>query len=132
MWLFWKKNGGYLIPKGHLQKNESPQSASLREIKEELNLKVNPKTIAKIGTNNYTFKLPSDNRTHYKKVHLYIYSFLKKEKVSPLKEEGFVKAGWLNFYDALDKITFDKENLLKARKYFYCHQLKKLATKKLN
>jgi len=117
--LLKKDNGNYLIPKGHIQQNEDEKNAALREIKEELNFEGNLEQISKIGIDNYSFKLQNDNREHYKNVHLYVYNSPKKEKINPLEKEVFVIAEWLEFYDALEKITFDKDNLLKARQFFY-------------
>jgi len=120
--LLQKPDGKFFIPKGHLLKDEEPETAALREIKEELAVDKNPTVVAKIGTDSYSFTLPNDKRMHYKSVHLYVFSFIKKEIVKPLESEDFINAGWLKFDEALEKIAFDKTNLLKARQYFYFHK----------
>jgi len=117
--LLQKQDGRFFIPKGHLLKNEKPENAAIREVEEELLLKDNLKIIAKLGVDSYIFNLPNDNRLHYKDVHLYIFVLEKKFIIKPLKNEDFVNAEWLKFNDALEKIAFDKNNLLKARQYFY-------------
>jgi len=117
--LLQKADGKFFIPKGHLLINETPENTAIREIKEELLLEDNPKIVAKLGVDNYTFTLLNDKRIHYKDVHLYVCVLEQKSIIKPLKSEGFIGAKWLKFDDALKKITFDKNNLLKARQYFY-------------
>lgn len=111
--------GEYVIPKGHLKKRESPEDAALREVKEELLLKKNPQVVSKLGTKSYTFTRAGDKLPNRKKVHLYVFRSFNKEEISPLKSEGFVAAKWFLFQDALKKITFDRENPIKAKKLLY-------------
>jgi len=120
--LLQKSDGKFYIPKGHILKNEKPESAALREVKEELALDKDPKIVVKIGIDNYTFTLRDEKRTHHKNVHLYVFSVAQKENIKPLKSEDFINAEWLKFDEALEKIAFDKENLLKARRYFYFYK----------
>ena len=120
--LLQKLDEKFFIPKGHLLKGEKPETAALREIREELVLDKNPKVITKIGMDSYSFTLPNDKRMHHKNVHLYVFSFTQKEAIKPLGNEDFINAEWLKFDEALKKITFDKTNLLKARQAFYFHK----------
>lgn len=120
--LLQKEDGSFFIPKGHIQKNENPEEAALRETKEELQLRRDPKIITKMGVDSYTFNWPDDGRLHYKNVHLFIFSLPQKSIIRPLESEDFVNAEWLEFNNALEKISFDKENLLKARQYFYFYK----------
>lgn len=117
--LLRKKNGHYLIPKGHIKKGEEVQDAATREIKEELNLKEIPEIISFLRINSYTFTLDGDGETHYKNVHLYVFRLNEKVDIRPNFNEGFDAAEWIPFEEALEKISFDKENLLRARQYFY-------------
>lgn len=117
--LLQSPDGKFYIPKGHIIKNENPEETALREIKEELTLEKSPKLVTKMGVDSYIFTLPDDNRTHYKNVHVYIFEFPLKEKIKPLKKEGYINAEWLEFKEALEKVAFERENLLKARQLFY-------------
>ena len=129
--LLQKPDGKFYIPKGHILKNEKPEQAALREIKEELVLDKNPEVVAKIGIDSYSFTLPDDKRMHYKNVHLYVFNLSQKEDIKPLENEDFIKAEWLEFNEAKGKMAFDKENLLKARRCFYFHKpVKKFGTLK--
>lgn len=120
--LLQKPNKKFFIPKGHLLKNEEPDAGALREIREELIVNKNPQIVAKMGINSYSFVLPNDKRIHYKNVHLYVFNFSEKETIKPLESENFINAEWLKFDEALEKIAFDKNNLLKARQYFYFYK----------
>jgi 8-oxo-dGTP pyrophosphatase MutT (NUDIX family)/predicted nucleotidyltransferase len=116
-------SGEYVIPKGHLKKNESAEEAALREVKEELSLAENPLIISKLGISRYTFTRAEDKLPHRKKVHLYVLYFPNKEKIFPLKSEGFIAAEWVLFDDAIKKITFNKEALIKAKRIFSLNHL---------
>lgn len=117
--LLQKQDGKFFIPKGHLLKNETPEDAAVREAKEELMLEKNPNIMAKIGVDSYTFTLHGDDKIHHKDVHLYVFVQEQKSIIKPLEKEYFVNAEWIKFNDALDKLAFDKNNLLKARQHFY-------------
>lgn len=117
--LLKKKDGKYYIPKGHILKGEEPEEAAIREVVEELGLDNKPNIIFSISIDSYNFTLENDKRKHFKNVHLYVFNLSQKENIKPLEKEGFISAEWLEFYDALDKIAFDKDNLLRARQIFY-------------
>ncbi|MBI2631315.1 glycosyltransferase [Candidatus Nomurabacteria bacterium] len=120
--LLKKNDGNYVIPKGHLKIGESPKVAAIREIREELLLREPLEIIAFLGIDNYTFTLTGNKNIHDKDVHLYVLRVNQKAKIKPQKEENFDTAEWLSFDTAIKKISFDKENLLKARQVFYYHK----------
>lgn len=113
-----KPDGGYFVPKGHIKHGETSKEAAIREVMEELSLKTRPKLLTKLGIDSYSFTLPNDHRKHQKKVYFYVYSLNSKVKISPLKEENFVKAKWLTYENALLKLKFDSNNLKKAKRLF--------------
>jgi bis(5'-nucleosidyl)-tetraphosphatase len=116
--LLRKPDGRYLIPKGHIKKNEGAQDAATREVKEELSLKETPEIISFLRIDSYTFTLDDSDITHYKNVHLYVFRLRKKTKIRPKTDEGFEAAEWTPFEEAIKKISFDKKNLLMARHHF--------------
>jgi len=127
--LLQKLDSKFYIPKGHILKNEKSDKAALREVREELMLEKDPRIVTKIGIDRYTFTLPDDKRIHYKNVHLYVFNLSQKEDIKPPENEDFIKAEWLEFNEAKEKMAFDKENLLRARQYFYFYKpVKKLDT----
>jgi 8-oxo-dGTP pyrophosphatase MutT (NUDIX family)/glycosyltransferase involved in cell wall biosynthesis len=117
--LLRKPDGHWLIPKGHIRKSEEPQDAAIREVKEELSLKETPETISFLRIDNYSFTLDESDVTHYKNVHLYVFRLNRKLEIKPQIKEGFEAAEWLPFEEAVEKISFDRENLLGARQSFY-------------
>lgn len=117
--LLRKPDGHYLIPKGHIRKGEEPQDAAIREVREEISLKEIPEIISFLRIDSYSFILNDSDVTHYKNVHLYVFRLNRKIEIKPQVEEGFETAEWLPFEEAVEKISFDKENLLRARQYFY-------------
>jgi 8-oxo-dGTP pyrophosphatase MutT (NUDIX family)/glycosyltransferase involved in cell wall biosynthesis len=130
--LLQKADGYYVIPKGHIKKNETPEMAAIREIKEELSLIDNPQVISFIGISSYTFTLDDPKIVHKKNVHNYVFRFYKKMDIKPQKEEGYEKAEWVSFETALEKISFDKENLLKAKQSFYYNKPVKIYNNSLD
>lgn len=115
-----------VIPKGHLKHGETPEDAALREIMEELSLSVKPILISKLDIDIYDFTLDETGIIHHKDVHLFVYQLINKEDINPAKNEGLSSAEWINFDDALDTITFDRNNLLKARQIFYYYKRVKI------
>jgi 8-oxo-dGTP pyrophosphatase MutT (NUDIX family)/glycosyltransferase involved in cell wall biosynthesis len=117
--LLRKTDGHYLIPKGHIRKGEEAQDAAIREVKEELTLKETPEIVSFLRIDSYTFTLDGSDATHYKNVHLYVFRLNEKVDIKPNFDEGFDAAEWIPFEKAVEKISFDRENLLKARQCFY-------------
>lgn len=124
--LLRKTDGHCLIPKGHIRKGEEAQDAAIREVKEELTLKETPEIVSFLRIDSYTFTLDDSDTTHYKNVHLYILRLNEKAKIKPNTDEGFEAAEWIPFEEAVEKISFDKENLLRARQCFYYNKLVKI------
>lgn len=116
--LVQKSTGEYLIPKGHIEQGETPEIAAVREIREELTLVETPRLIAKVGISTYSFSRPGDRRPHEKEVHLFVFSLPDRATISPQAEENFVSARWVEFGEALDIITFERRNLVRARQRF--------------
>lgn len=123
--LLRKSDGHYLIPKGHIRKGEEAKDAAVREVMEELKLKERPEVVSFLRIDSYVFTLDDSNTTHQKNVHLYIFRFNEKAEINPQIEEGFEVAEWIPFEKAVEKISFDRENLLRARRcFFYNKQVK--------
>ncbi len=109
--LLKKKSGGWVIPKGHIEKGETAIDTALREIKEELGFKkINKiKKIAQIDTINYSFK--KNNIKNSKEVTLFTFYSPINYKLNPLKKEGFVDAKWINVNDAIKLSTYKSEKM---------------------
>ena len=101
-----KWNAGYGIPKGHLEKGESPLDAAIRETYEEVGIKVDKNLIDKT---EYTFIVSARKHNYIKTVYWYIAEIdslkqigLKDLKVSKnkLQLEEINWAGFMSLYEA--------------------------------
>lgn len=112
-----KKDGKWVLPKGHVKKKESPSEAALREAKEEAGLQ-SGKIIRHVMTDSYSFRPKYGFATHIKKVFIYL---IKGEKIKPkvLQYEGFIEIGLFSPKEAMEKTFFGSEKIAiqKALKY---------------
>ncbi len=116
--LIQQRDGKLYVPKGHLHKGEQPETAAVREVMEELSLVNKPKLIAKLGIDHYDFTLPGDSRKHIKYVHLYVMATSEHKTLRAPTTENIYRVCWMEFHQALNKMAFDRENLLRARKLY--------------
>ena len=121
--LLKNKDGKYFIPKGHLKLGESPEKAALREIKEELCLDISPFKIAKVGFIEYAFNKNNDNKSHFKKLHHYVFELDKKLDIKPLQDEDCIEARWFEAKDAIQKLEYEKDTLREAIRIFQGYRL---------
>jgi len=124
--LLKKKNGEWVIPKGHIEKGETAVEAALREIKEELGLNnINRiKEISQINTISYSFK--EGNIKNFKKVNLFTFYSSEKYRLHPLKKEGFIDAKWMRINDAIKLLNYksEKDAVENSFNVINCHILK--------
>jgi 8-oxo-dGTP pyrophosphatase MutT (NUDIX family) len=106
------------ICKGHLEKNEDQISAAFREFQEEMGLE--SKYLEYIGLVkkvSYSFIKNGGNNTK----DVYINVFSANEKVDLSKNigvEDITKIEWYTIKDAIEKISFTREELIEAEKMF--------------
>jgi len=105
--LLKKKNGPWVLPKGHIEENELPEKAALREAQEETGLE-NGRIIKLLQKNFYTFKPKYGFARHKKTVILYL---VKAGRISfkPLEHEGFEKVKAFAGIDAVKVAFYDSE-----------------------
>ena len=106
------------ICKGHLEKNEDQISAALREFEEEMGLE--RKYLEYIGlVKKVSYSYVENGGTNTKEV--YINVFCANEKIDLSKNigiEDIIKIEWYSFDDAIEKISYDKSDLIRAREMF--------------
>ena len=120
------RNGHWDFPKGHIENGETEEETMRREVKEETGID-DPKVIPqflfkyryfyKAEGEEYERRKESGNKTLIiKKVIFYLTETLKKEIKLSEEQTDFV---WLEFNDALEKITYNKPKKLlkKANKF---------------
>lgn len=103
--LFIKRNGFWDIPKGKMEKNESPEEAAIREIEEECGI-VKPEISELIGVTYHTYEF--NNMAVLKKTFWFSLEYDGPKEIYPQVEEGISKVEWLkvNELDKVRKKTF--------------------------
>ena len=118
------------ICKGHLEKNEDHISAALREFEEEMGLKrIYLQYIGLVKKVSYSYL--ENGGTNTKEVYINI--FCTDEKVDVSKNigvEDIIKIEWYSFDIALEKISYDKDDLIKAKEMFLSYSNDELKKKR--
>ena len=90
--LFIFRRGKWDLPKGKLEKNESPEICAAREIEEETGVK-NLILKNKIGE---TYHVYEENNLHILKTsHWFYFTSMGKQKLAPQIEEDIVETKWI-------------------------------------
>ena len=103
-------HGRWVLPKGHVEADESLRQAAIREVHEEAGIQA--RILRKLGWVNYEFMFQGRN---YKKKVLW---FVMKEmggEPKPQKEEGFIAARYLG-WDELDQSKMHVNEVRMIRK----------------
>ncbi len=100
------KDNNWVLPKGHLKKNETYIEAAIREVFEETNIKLNKENlICKIGGFNYFSELENSD----KNIKVYLFKTDKMQKIIPLEKENFIEGKWLTLENAINKIKYQEQ-----------------------
>jgi len=98
-------NGRWCLPKGLVEKGENMREVALREVKEETGLK-HLEIGEKLGQEHFFYFWKEDNTYHNKFVYYFLIKFTGDEKPKPQKEEGFVRAKWMDIDEALELVKY--------------------------
>lgn len=95
--------GNWGLPKGHIEGDESPSAAAVREVAEETGLE--PVTVvAELPSIDWYF------RQGARLIHKYCHFFLMESESGdpcPAHDEGITECVWLPFDEAVATITYD-------------------------
>lgn len=100
-------NDAWTFPKGLIEKDEKPQDAALREIKEEVGMS-NLKFVAPLTPIQYFYQR---HGTMKKTVHYFIFRSMVRIRPRVQKEEGIKEAKWVSISDAIDMIGYRETNV---------------------
>ena len=102
-----KGNEKFQLPKGLLDKDESPEQAALREVGEETGLVA--QSIGHLGSVAYTYSADygSGVETFDKTVDFFLMRFVSGETSD--HDEEVEEARWIDIVDAEDLMLFDSE-----------------------
>lgn len=98
--------GKWTFPKGHIEKNEKPEEAALRETTEEIGLN-QIKIIELLEKVDFWFKF--DDQLIHKYVYFYLIESDGTEELSHQVEE-VQEAKWLSPQDTYDQVDYKKQN----------------------
>lgn len=116
--LLKKRNGDWVLPKGHIEYGESVEETALREVMEESG--ISAEILEYLGEINYRFK---NRRLNGEFVSKNVKWFVMKSSTVdgiPQKEEGFVKVSFFNMNRARTLVKHHDERRMinKAIKYY--------------
>jgi 8-oxo-dGTP pyrophosphatase MutT (NUDIX family) len=103
--LLQHETGKWMLPKGTIERGETPDAVALREVAEETGLH-NVRIVADLGEEHYMFFWKAEDTYYDKTVHYYLMEFLGGEDPQPQREEGFVRCEWVTIPEAVDRIKY--------------------------
>jgi 8-oxo-dGTP pyrophosphatase MutT (NUDIX family) len=107
-------NGQWTFPKGHIEKDESPEDAAIRETCEEIGL--NDLTIIELlAKSDYWFKFNND--LIHKYVYFYLIEYSGNEELKPQLSE-IKDARWFSPDEAINIIGYKEQNQAILQKGF--------------
>ena len=91
--LFIKRHGLWDIPKGHIEKGETKETAALREVSEECGIN-HQQIVKKLKTTYHTYYL--DEKLTLKPSYWYLMKYTGTESTQPQIKEGITEAVWVS------------------------------------
>lgn len=103
------KNWGF--PKGHLEADESPDAAAMREVREETGLS-GLSLEAPVDVIDWHFRFRG--RLVHKVCHFYLIEAASGQP-RPLRKEGITACKWLGFKEAAELVSYENARAVLAR-----------------
>lgn len=109
--LFIRRLGVWDLPKGKIEKKESPESAAIREVEEECGLS-GLKLVRKLDSTFHIYRspfLPADSNLVLKETNWFLMDYSGNEKPVPQTEEDIVAVSWIkpSEMDEIMKNTYE-------------------------
>jgi len=99
------ESGKWMLPKGTIERGETPEEVALREVREETGIS-RVRVVADLGEERYYFFWRSEDAFYDKTVRYFLLEFLGGEDAAPQTEEGFVATEWVPLGTALERIKY--------------------------
>lgn len=87
------RNDKWDLPKGKMEKGETPEQSAVREVEEECGV-TQLKIVRELPSTYHTYKI--NDKLHLKRTWWYEMSTTDSRKLIPQTEEGITKAEWLD------------------------------------
>lgn len=101
-----RTDGEWTLPKGHLEDDETPEKAAVREIAEEIGVQ-RLEIVSELHTVRYTFQEAGSRKPHHKEVVFYLaVSPMGNVPLRPEKGPKFDDARWVSFPEARRLCTY--------------------------
>lgn len=116
-----RTDGEWTLPKGHLEDDETPEKAAVREIAEEIGVQ-RLEIVSELHTVRYTFQEAGSQKPHHKEVVFYlVVSPMGNVPLRPEKGTKFDDARWMSFSEAQRLCTYAnfREVLRRAQDALY-------------
>jgi 8-oxo-dGTP pyrophosphatase MutT (NUDIX family) len=91
-YLFFERNGKWDLPKGHVEKGESPEECASREVNEECGI-TGHQIIRPLEPSFHTYMW--EGISYLKKTHWFLMSYKGEMIINPQTEEGITCIEWL-------------------------------------
>ena len=96
--------GRWQLPKGHIEKGETPEQAAVREVREETG--VRGRVVAPLPGVEYWFL--EGGRCIHKRVDYFLLSYLSGDAADFAADE-VAGAGWFSWDEGIARLSFDNE-----------------------
>lgn len=119
-----KMKVGWVMPKGHAELGETPETAAKREVKEEAGLDVASLIVlTKLGEIGYSFE--KDGVQNKKAVHIFLIHDTSNMKPNPLTAEDFEGVEYFPYEQIMKNAAYEneKEYYVKAKQYLDEHPI---------
>ena len=105
--------GGWIFPKGHIEKGERSEETALREVKEETGIEA--KIICKVGDFSYFYT--KEGEKVFKNAKFFLMEYVGGDETQHDSETSEIL--WLPYGEALKRLTFkdEKKMLEKANSF---------------
>jgi 8-oxo-dGTP pyrophosphatase MutT (NUDIX family) len=91
-YLFIERRGKWDLPKGHIEKGETPEACALREVEEECGIKDHI-IVQTLNPSYHTYRY--EDVSYLKKTHWFLMNYNGNPTLCPQTEECITKAEWL-------------------------------------
>lgn len=118
--LLQRRNGNWVLPKGHVEEGEDIEETAVREVEEETGIKA--KIIDYVGEIEYHAPATEFHPEEDKKVIWFLMEALSTD--IKVEDKIFIQGKFINFDEALNLLTFPLEKEILKKAYYLLKKYK--------